>query len=434
MNIRIIATFTSMGLSVGTVGVAIGSPEVSSVWTTSMAASARIGYDDNVFLQDPSPVVAANGAPDRAGSWVGSVSLALCATWKSNPPFAFDAGYSPELARYERFNSENHDDHRFTTGLRGQNDAWSYDLKGNLLVTDGSPEGPIFGHLGGGPAVGGEPVRARRDQTITKGTGKITYALCPQVFVRAVSAACFQDFLTTQKPTTIGVVGAVPGYANYVDRSEWSAGADGGWFIRKDLSLVACMRVGEQHQANLRGVKNNYSNALTRLLAGVEGKISPTLSLSVLGGPDMRRYTDSAIAPGFDRTRTTRYAEATATWTPTTSDAINFSMKDFLWLPGSIGTYESTTYDLRWAHTFTQIWSANLGFNLQGADNTDYAIPSRQCDDVIYTTTVGFTCTLNAKIKLDLGLSHEWSDSFVANTPGREYTRWLASAGVKYIF
>ena len=129
MNIRIIATFISIGLSVGAVGVAAGLPEVSSAWLTSVAASARTGYDDNVFLQDPSPRVALNGTPDRAGSWVGSVSIALCATWKPNPAFAFDAGYSPELTRYERFNSENHDDHRFTTGLRGQNDTWSYDFR-----------------------------------------------------------------------------------------------------------------------------------------------------------------------------------------------------------------------------------------------------------------------------------------------------------------
>ena len=422
----------SILLFVCAIGATPVAPETSSLWTTSMVAGARTIYDSNVFLQNRSPIIAPNGMPARAGSLVESVSLSLGAAWKPSSAFAFDAGYSPELTHYQRFNSENHNDHRFTTGLLGQNEAWSYDLKGNLLIVDGSSESPIFDHLGGGPAVGGEPVRSRHDQTITKVTGKITYALCPKAFIRAVGSACFQDFGTTQKPTT--GPGSTPGYANYVDRSEWSAGADAGWFARKDLALVTGIRVGEQRQANLLGIKNNYSNTLTRFLIGVEGNILPKLSLSILAGPDMRHYTDSVAATGFNHNPTTYYAEATAIWTPAKNDSMSFSMKDFLWLPGGIGAYESTAYDLRWTHTFTQIWSTNLGFNLQGADNTDYAVLAKQCDDVIYTTTIGTTYTLNTKTKLDLGVSHEWSDSFVANTPGREYTRWLVSAGVKYTF
>jgi len=409
-----------------------GTTVAAGAWKTTATAGARTGYDDNVFLQERSAVIAPNGVPDHANSWVNSVSLALGATWTASPALILDAGYSPEFTRYERFNSENHDDHRLTAALRGKDGAWSYDAKGSLLIVDGSSDSPIFGHVGGTPAIGGEQVRARRDQTVTKGAASITYAFNPDLFVRAVGTANFQDFQTTQKPTT--GLGAVPGYANYVDRSEWSVGTDAGWFVRKGLALVAGVRFGEQRQANLLGKRDNYSNTLARFLVGVEGKVCPSLSLSLLGGPDMRRYTDSAAA-GFDRTRTTRYVEGAATWTPLKSDAFTLSMKDYLWLSsGGRGAYESIVYDLAWKHTFDKTWSTNAGFNYQEGNNLPYVVPASFRNDSIYTVSAGVACAFNAKTKVDVGVSREWSDSAVPNKPGREYVHWLVSAGVKYTF
>jgi hypothetical protein len=410
----------------------VNAADTTTAWKTSMTASARTGYDDNVFLQERSAVIAPNAVPYSAGSWVNSVSLALGVTWQPSPALAVDAGYSPELTRYARFHSENHDDHRFTTSLRGKDGAWSYDLKSSLLLVDGSSESPIYGHVGGTPAIGGAQVRDRRDQTVTKAGANLTRTVSPDFFVRAVGAASFQDFQTTHKPTT--GPGAVPGYANYVDRSEWSIGPDAGWFFRKDLALVAGVRFGEQRQANLLGVKNNYSNTLTRFLVGLEGKVAPTLSLKFLAGPDVRRYTDSAAA-GFDRTRTTRYAEGTATWTPLKSDSVSFSAKDYLWLSsGGRGAYESIVCDLAWKHTFNKTWSTVAGFNYQEGDNLDYVAPASFRNDSIYTVSGGVTYALNAKTKIDVSVTREWSDSAVANKPGREYTHWLVSTGITFTF
>ncbi len=408
--------------------------ETGAAWKTSAAASARTVYDDNVFLQDRNPMtVNAKGVGAEAGSMVYSASLALGVTWQPVKALALDAGYAPELIRYQRFNAENHDDHRLNAGLHGQSGAWSYDAKGNLLIVDGSSDSPIFGQVGGTPAIGGEQVRARRDQTVTKGGGNLTYAVCPEAFVRATGAASFQDFRTTQKPTT--GIGAIPGYANYVDHSEWSAGPDIGWFVRKVLALVASVRFGEQRQGNLLGVKNNYSNTLTRFLLGFEGKVCPSFSIKFFGGPDVRQYTDSAVEPGFDRTRATHFAEGSATWTPSKTDTFTLSMKDYLWLSsGGRGAYENILYDLAWKHTFSKSWSAAAGFNYQEGDNLDYVTPANYRNDSIYTVSGGVAYALNAKTKLDGTITREWSDSAVANKPGREYVHWLVSAGVKYTF
>jgi hypothetical protein len=414
-------------------GFAVAS-ETGAGWKTIVAASARTIYDDNVFLQDRNPMtVNAKGVAVEAGSMVYTASLSLGASWQPNRSLALDVGYAPELIRYQRFDSENHDDHRFNAGLHGQNDAWSYDAKGNVLIVDGLSDSPIFGQVGGTPAIGGEQIRSRRDQTVTKGGGNLTYAVCPEAFVRAVGAASFQDFRTTQKPTT--GIGAIPGYANYVDRSEWSAGPDIGWFVRNDLALVAGVRFGEQRQGNLLGVKNNYSNTLTRFLVGVEGRVSPSFSLKFFGGPDVRQFTDSAVAGSFDRTSSTHYAEGSATWTPSKTDAFTISMKDSLWLSsGGRGAYENILYDLAWKHTFSKTWSAGAGFNYQEGDNLDYVTPANYRNDSIYTVSGVVTYALNAKTKLDATISREWSDSAVANKPGREYVHWLVSAGVKYTF
>lgn len=408
--------------------------ETGGTWKTSVAAGARAVYDDNVFLQDRNPMtVNPKGVAPEAGSMVYAASVALGGMWQPDKLLALDINYAPELIRYQRFNSENHDDHHFKAGMHGEGGAWSYDAKGNLLIVDGSSDSPIFGQTGGAPAVGGEQVRSRRGQTVAKGNGRLTYAAFPEAFLRGVGAASFQDFQTVQKPTT--GIGATPGYANYVDRSEWSAGADIGWFARKDLALVAGVRFGEQRQGNLLGVKNNYSNTLTRFLLGAEGKVCPSFSLKFLGGPDVRQYTDSAVASGFDRTRATHYAEGSATWTSSKSDTFTLSMKDYLWLSsGGRGAYENILYDFVWKHTFSKTWSTTAGFNYQEGDNLKYVTPANYRNDSIYTISGGVAYALNARTKLDANIGREWSDSAVSNKPGREYVHWLVSAGITYTF
>jgi hypothetical protein len=399
-------------------------------WTFHPVASARVGYDDNVFLQDRGVILpgVVGAVPDQAGSWVGRAAITLDSTWRLSPAFQFDASYSPELVRYEAFDSENHDDHRLDLAVRGHVNAWSYQFKAGFLLVDGSEDSPIYGHAGGGPAIGGAGVRARRDQVTTKLGGQLTRTFSGG-FVRAVGDLYANDFDVRHVNTA-----TTPGYANYVDRAEWSAGVEAGHYVRKDFAVVASVREGEQRQTNLLGVSNNYSNTLTRFLVGVEGKPRRDLTLRILGGPDLRHYSNAVVA-GFDRTMSARYVEASATWTPRPADTVTFTGKDYLWLSsGGRYAYQHTTANLRWQHTFNPDWSVAFASEVQVGDSRDYQSPATERLDWIYLGTLTVTRSLGAKTKLDLELTREWSDSAIASKPGREFTHWLASVGVRHTF
>lgn len=399
-------------------------------WTLRPSASARVGYDDNVFLQDggaPAPGVT-GAVPARAGSWFTRVSAGIDASWKPSAAFQLDASYSPELVAYEAFSDENHADQKIDLGLRGRTGAWSHQFKANAVFVDGEDESPIYGYVGGGPAIGGAPVRSRRDQLNTKASGWLRRDF-DGVFVRATG-----DFVSNDYGTRHVNTAAVPGYSNYVDRSEWTVGADVGRDVAKNLSLFAGARVGEQHQDNLLGVAHNYSNQLTRLLVGIEGKPRADLTLRLLGGPDHRRY-GREVAAGFDRSRATRYIEASATWNATKADTITLAGKDYLWLSASGRcAYQHTTAGLQWKHVFDADWSASLAAETQAGDSRDYSAAATNRLDWIHAGTLTVTRSLGADTKLDLEVVHERGESAIDAKPGRDYTHWLVSAGVRHVF
>ncbi|CAM2934193.1 hypothetical protein [Rariglobus hedericola] len=396
-----------------------------TTWSINTSLTARAGYDDNVFLQDRAPLIVPGAVPDRAGSWFSRAGVGIEASWHLSPAFECNLGYSPELVRYDAFSSENHDDHRIDLGAHGRINAWSYQTKGSILLVDGSRDSPVFGHTGGTPAIGGASVRSRRDQLNTKLGGTLTRAV-DTGFVRAIGDYTANDFDSRHS--------AVPGYANYVDRSEWSAGFDAGHYIKKDFAFIAAVRTGGQHQGAYLGNPLQYSNTLTRILVGAEGKPTRNLTLHALGGPDFRHY-ERDVAAGFDRTRSARYIEGAATWTPRETDTVALTFKDYLWLSsGGRGAYQNTTGNLLWKHVLNPLWSASLAADVQTGDNRDYSATTSQRFDWIYTGTLDITRSLGPKTKLDLEFIREWSDSVVAGKPGREYTRLQVSLGVRRVF
>ena len=398
--------------------------------TVHTTLAARVGYDDNVFLQDKNPLLpgVVGAVPAEAGSWVARGSVAFEAAGRSSPAFQFDVAYTPEIVRYEDQPSENHDNHALNLGLRGHEGPWSYQLKGGALFVDGSEDSPIYGQVGGGPAVGGAGVRARREQLTSKLSAQLTRAWTGG-WVRAVGDGVAHDYRARTVDPAL-----TPGYANYVDRAEGSAGFDFGKNVSQDFALVAGVRTGEQHQENLLGVPHNYSNAFTRYLLGVEGKPRNDLTLRLLAGPDVRHFGDE-VAAGYDRTRTGRYVEASATWTPRVADTVTFTAKDYLWLSsGGRCAFQHTTARLHWKHAFNPDWNASLGAAIEIGDSTDYAPAPPGRDDTITTGTFTVTRLLGAHTQLDFQLLREWSDSAIADTPGREYTRWFASVGLRRVF
>jgi hypothetical protein len=407
--------------------IAVSVSASPSAWSLHPTFAGRVGYDDNVFLQDRAALLpgVVSPAPDRAGSWFFRTSAALDATWKVSPALRLDLGYTAELVRYDEFASENHTDHRLDCGFGGRSDAWNYQLKSTLIVVDGDDTSPVFGHAGGTPALGGADVRARRDQFNAKLAGQLTRPF-DTGFVRAVGAANVQDFQTRHSAAT--------GYANYVDRAEWTVGLEGGRNVLKNFAVVAGVRGGAQKQADLLGLPRNYSNALARFLVGVEGHPRADLQLAILGGPDFRHYGPD-VAPGFDRNQSARYNEVSATWIPRSTDTVVLTAKDYLWLSsGGRTAYQNTAANLKWKHTFNTDWSALLAADTQVGDSRDYAPAATERLDWIYTGVAGITRNLGPKTKLDLELTREWSDSPIDGKPGREYTHWLASIGLRHTY
>jgi hypothetical protein len=389
---------------------------------TTSALAVRVLYDDNVFLQDNAPLAPGQTAaalPARGGAFSTTLGASLGLTWKPGSETKIESSYAPEVSRYSSYQSENHTDHRFTVNATGAAGDWRYETKANWLSTTGAHESPVFNRLGGSPPIGSEPVRARRAQEIAKATGRVTRSWNGG-FVRGVFAVNDQDFHTRQS--------SAAGYANYVDRGEWTAGVDLGWKLRPDLSLLTAIRQGRQHQADLLGVPLNYTNTLTRWLVGAEGQVTKTFKLNLLAGPDVRHF-GAAVRPGYDRSQTATYWEAGATWTPAKTDVLTLSGRHYLWVSsGGRGVYLDTVYDLSWKHQFTPAWNLTTGLN-QHTGYTGRYNPTAPRHDVVRAVTGTLTRVIDAKTKLELGLAQDWADSLVPNTPGREYRRRICTVG-----
>jgi hypothetical protein len=223
-----------------------------------------------------------------------------------------------------------------------------------------------------------------------------------------------QDFHTAERP--------VPGYANYVDRGEWTVGPELGWVLRPNFFLVAAIRGGLQHQADLLGVPLNSSSSLVRGLVGLEGQPTPAWKFSLLAGPDVRRFGSKA-PPGLDREQTTPYWEASATWSPTASDTLTLGSRRQLWVSsGGRTVYEDGLHDLSWKHQIAPAWSVTTSVNLHTADNRGYR-PAVARDDVIRGGAVLFSRGLGPQARLEFGAALDWSRSGVPSTRGREYHR-----------
>jgi len=400
---------------------------VSSAYSANSAPVAQVGFalrgtsESNVFLQEdtalaPGQTVAA--LPARAQDFQVSSTLSLAFEWQLSPELKFEAGYAPQVVRYARFASENHDDHRINVAITGTSGAWSAELRGSALLTDGSTESPVFNRLGGAPCIGGEPVRSRRAQDCFRYNAKVTRT-GTKGFLRAVFASLEQDFHTAERAT--------PGYANYIDRSEVSGGIDAGWYLRNHFALVAGTRTGRQHQALLLGNPLNSDNTFLRCLVGCEGSPVRHLKLSLLAGPDRRHY-GAQVASTFVRRRTTVYGEGCVTWTAGSADTLVITGKRYDWLSaGGRTAYADLVADLTWKHRFNADWSGQFGFNHHTGDSCRFQTSSPR-DEIIDSTRLALTRRVGA-VMLEAAWLHEWTKNSIVNTPGRSFRREVVSLG-----
>lgn len=388
-------------------------------------ASVRVLHDTNLFLEDATPLAAGQtqlALPPRQDATAIDATIAVGATWHEAAN-TFELGYAPEAFRYIDRSSENHTDHVVTGAAAFKAGGWGGNVAARYLYTDGSSDAPDYNGLGGGPAIGGEPVRARRKQAIAKVNGKATRDFGTG-FVRGVFSVYDQNFHTNEKATTNG-------YCDYADRDESWLGTELGWRVEKDLAVVGGVRVGYQRQADLLGVPLNYSNTFTRWLAGIEGAPASTLHVSVLVGPDIRHFGHS-VRPAFAREQRTWYGEASATWTPTARDSLALTEKNYLWVVGGgRGTYVDDVVDLSWKRKLAPGWTSSLGGNFHDGETGRFN-PTAPRHDHIYTGTAGISRALASHTRIDLDVMHDVGHSLVPNTPSRDYHRWITGLTVAH--
>ncbi|MGD0350145.1 MAG: hypothetical protein ABSB84_07510 [Verrucomicrobiota bacterium] len=409
-------------------------------WNTDFTAKET--YDDNVYIQDikpnPANVAAAEAAglhPVQAGksSFVTTLLPRFTLNYKPEAEFNVTAAYAPEIALYTSAEDEDYIAHRGTLNFNGQIEDATWELLNSGTFVEGSAVGPTFARNQDVPAIGGIPLRDRREQFFFRNGFRLTLPF-DKWFIRPVVASYYHDFMTHQRTS----VTTNFSYENYIDRQDVNGGVDVGYDVGKKTFLVLGYRYGQQDQGELLGVRSPYNSKYHRILAGVEGSPVKWLKLNVQLGPEFRRF-DPGTAAGFNRSEVLCYADASATVLPTKADTVSLRWTRFEQPAfSSQSVYEDIKYDLAWRHKFCDQFTAGAGFTVYVGD---WQTPVNR-NDWIYTPSVMASYTLNKHLSAELNYSCDLVQSKTTAVPGtatewadgREFTRNLVSLAVKYVF
>lgn len=392
--------------------------ESSPSWTTQAGLTLKETHDDNVYLQNVTALA-------ERESWVSSAALNLGATFQATPNVKFVLSYAPEVFAFHSESKENHTDHRIAANVGGKGGDIVWDVQNSLLSINGDDEGPNFLPGGDIPALGGIPLRDRRDAQIYRHSTRITFTQ-GSWFIRPQLSAYVHDFQTQQHART----GLYAGYENYVDRSEISAGIDVGYKGFGSAALVGGYRYGQQRQEELLGVSSPYSNRYHRILIGIEGTVAPWLKASVLAGPDLRDFHANP-PPAFNRDEVIYHVDGVLTFIPTTADTVTLTLRRFEQPAfSSHSMYEDIVYDLSWRRKCSSGLTVTLGWR---AYEGDWQGPVNRLD-WIYTGTATVAYAWSANLAGEITFARDSASSKVPSTSARNYARNLLSAGLKYTF
>jgi hypothetical protein len=387
----------------------------AQTWTPSVGLEVKESYDDNVLLQD-------YGHQARRKSWVTTVIPTVGATFQPGASLKAVLTYAPEVARYHAESSENHVAHRWTVNLSGKAGETAWEVPSSLVWIDGSEFGPSFTGAGSVPALGGIPVRDRRNALIFRNGFKAMHPM-GRAFIRPLFNSYVHEFKTLQ----FNPAGYRTGYENYVDRYELSGGFDAGYEAFDKTRLFLGYRVGRQQQSELLGVRSPYSNIYQRALAGAEGTPAEWVKLSLLAGPDFRQFPNGT-ATGFSARPTLLFYDASITLLPTMGDTVVLSSKRFAQPAfSSHSVYEDVVHDFNWKHKFGDKVTAGYAFRMYGG----FWRQPVQRRDYVCTSTISLGVAIRKGLAADLAYVRDWATSAVFNTSGREFKRHLVTGGLR---
>ncbi len=361
----------------------------------------------------------------RKESFVTLFAPVLSGTYQPSPAFKATLSYELDGMIYDNAITETNATHRgyFNLGGKSGNTAW--EILNSAAVTNGSDEGLVFASGGDIPALGGIPIRDRRDAAVYRNSFKATHTM-GRAFLRPSLSSYVHDFRTVQLSRT----GAYAGYENYVDRYELSGGLDAGFEAVKRIWVVLGLRYGRQHQGELLGTKSPYSNNYQRFLAGLEGTVPDRAKFSFLVGPDIRDF-DRGTPAGFERKKTLLYFEASASLTPTDRDTLVLTARQYEQPAfSSQSVYEDIQYQLSLRHKFCDRLTASAGFKIYGGV---WQAPVFR-KDWIFTPSAGVSSSITKDLAGELSYLYDTVSSRIADTGGREYIRHILSIGLKQSF
>ncbi len=381
------------------------------------------------------PLEAAGLHPAQAfkGSLVSSFVPHVGLNYQPCSGFNLTLGYAPEIALYTSAEDEDYITHRVTLNFGGKIKDATWELVNSPTFIQGSTIGPVFGRPEDVPAIGGIPLRDRREQFIFRNAFHVTVPM-GNWFIRPVATGYCLDFLTEQRHEPAS---GLYYYENYVSRQDANGGVDVGYDVGKETFLVLGYRYGQQDQGELLGERSVYNSKYQRALAGVEGSPVKWLKLNVQLGPEFRRF-DPGTSITFGRNELLCYADASATVLPTQADTVTLRWTRYEQPAfSSQSVYEDIKYDLLWRHKFCGPFTAGAGFTLYVGD---WQAPVNR-DDWIYTPNLSATYAFSRHLSAEAAGSYDCVQSRVSTTApgaefadGREFSRALVSLALKYVF
>lgn len=407
--------------------------------TCKAELTLRETYDNNVYILNTEPrpgiVPPAHSliAEPNKESFVTTVTPALRLSYRANDAFTAGLSYAPDVVRYHSASSEDYVAHRGSISFQGRIEDASYEWLNSVVWVDGNNLTPTVLRPGDCRAIGGIPLRDRRDQAVYRNGFKLKLDL-GEWFIRPVVNAYVHDFQTELRPNT-NTANFL--YENYIDRWEVSGGMDVGRDVGRGTWLVAGYRFGRQHQAALLGRASPYSNRYHRLLAGMEGSPVSWLKVAVLGGPDWRCW-DSETPAGFQRDELLWFLDGSITLLPTRADTVilkatRYEQPAFT----SHSVYEDIRYELSWRHRFNDRFTAGAGLTLYIGD---WQAPVHR-EDWIITPNAIASYAFNRHLSAEASYSYDAVENRVPTSApgatyaeGREFTRQMASLAIKYSF
>jgi hypothetical protein len=414
-------------------------------------ASLKETFDSNIYLQDNDPKPANVFAARAAGlhpveatkaSWVTSVLPKLGLDYSPGTALTLSTSYAPDVTFYHAAGDEDYVAHRGTCNLGGKINETTWEFLNAIAYIDGNTEGPTFARPDDVPAVGGIPIRDRRAAFVFRNSFRVTQRL-GDFFVRPAASSYVHDFKTELRYTS-PAVRSLYSYENYIDRQEVSGGVDVGYRVMARTDVVLGYRYGRQGQfkgpAGLDGalIDSPFDSAYHRVLVGVEGSPVDWLKVNFAIGPDVRQFSADAhrMYPAFDPDVLLYYLDASVTWLPTKTDSITFKSTRYEQPAfSSFSMYEDVRNDVLWRHKFNDEFSTTLGFTLYIGD---WQSPAHR-NDWIYTPNGSVVYNFTKHFSAELAYSYDWVDSFVSAkvdplTESHEFTRHLATVGLRYVF